>query len=132
MRRRLARITLVAALFSALTGCAWFTQHHVPDEMIAAPEPAPDLVAVILAGDLAQADQLIGTGADVDQKGANGATPLIAAAITGANGLAATLLQMGAHSEAKDGSGKNALAYALENNNEELVTLLVEHAKRAF
>ena len=133
MQERIMRIALpVAVILPLLSGCAWLTRHHVPDEMIAAPEPAPDLVAVILAGDLERADQLVGIGADVDQKGQNGTTPLIAAAMTGANELAATLIRMGAHSEAKDASGKNALAYALEANNEELVTMLVEQAKRAF
>ena len=123
-------IALSGAL--ALGGCAYGTIRNVPEEMIAQPEERPDLVGVILAGESDQADYLIATGADVDQRGAAGATPLIAAAMTDASGLAARLLELGADSAAKDDAGKNALAWALERNNDALVDLLVKYAARTY
>ena len=112
-----------------MSGCAYATIRNVPDEMIAQPEEDRDLVGAILAGNLEQADHLISTGADIDQLGTGSATPLIAAAMTDANDVAARLLELGARSDIKDEGGKNALAYALDRNNETLVEMLIEHAK---
>lgn len=126
------RIGIVLAGALVLNGCAYGTIRNVPDEMLAAPEEQPDLAAAILAGELDHADHLIATGADIDRRGANGATPLIAAAMTDANAIAERLLALGADSAAKDDGGRNALAWALERDNGALVELLVEHAKTAF
>lgn len=126
------RIGAVAVLALAAGGCAYGTIKHVPEDMIAQPEVDRDLAGAILAGELERADHLIATGADIDRAGAGGVTPLIAAAKTDANGIAARLLEMGARSEAKDAEGKNALAYALERDNDALVELLVEHARRSY
>lgn len=126
------RIGLALAASLVMAGCAYGTIRNVPDEMIAEQEEDRDLVAAILTGNLDHADYLLSTGADVDQAGEAGATPLIAAARTGATGLAARLLELGARSDAKDAAGKNALAYALEQDNEAMVTLLVEHAKSTY
>ena len=124
--------TLALATALALGGCAYGTIKHVPEEMIAQPEEDRDLAAAILAGDLGRADHLIATGADIDLAGAGGATPLIAAARTDANAIAVRLLELGARSEPKDAAGKNALAYALERDNEALVELLVDYARRNY
>ncbi|MFN2099579.1 ankyrin repeat domain-containing protein [Altererythrobacter sp. MF3-039] len=121
---------LLASL--AASGCAYGTIKNVPEEMIAQPEDDRDLVAAIMAGEMDNADHMIATGANIDQAGEGGVTPLIAAALTGANGLAARLLEMGADSAAKDDAGNNALAYALQQENEALVTLLVEHARASY
>ena len=126
------RISLALAGALVLGGCAYGTIRNVPDEMIAQPEEDRDLVGAILAGNLAQADHLISTGADIDQLGAGSATPLIAAAMIDATELAARLLDLGARSDAKDDTGKNALAYALERDNEALVAVLIEHTKSAY
>ena len=121
---------IAAPLMLALTlsGCAYGTIRNVPDEMIAQPEEDRDLVGAILAGELEQADHMIATGADIDQSAEGGVTPLMAAAMTGANPLAARLLELGANSALRDGAGNNALSYALEGNNEALVDMLVQHA----
>lgn len=131
---RFIRLSVVLAipLTLPLGGCALFRMHHVPDEMIAEPETGPGLAETILAGNPERADELIATGADVDGRGPGGATPLIAAAMTDANDIAARLLSMGARSDFKDDAGKNALAWALERDNDALVTLLVEHAKTNY
>lgn len=127
------RITFVAVAGGlALAGCAYGTIKNVPEEMIAEPEDDRDLVAAILAGEMESADHMIATGANIDQVAAGGTTPLIAAAQTGANGIAARLLEMGADSAAKDDAGNNALAIALQHDNEALVTLLVEHARASY
>ena len=126
------RIIWAALASLAVSGCAYGTIKNVPEEMIAQPEDNRDLVAAILAGEKDSADHMIATGANIDQVGAGGVTPLIAAAQTGANALAARLLEMGADSGAKDDAGNNALSYALEQDNEALVTLLVEHARASF
>ena len=126
------RITIILAAAAVLGGCAYGKISRVPDEMVAQPEEDRDLVAAILAGDLERADYFISTGADIDRRGIGGATPLIAAAMTDANALAARLLDLGADSTLVDDAGKNALAYALEHDNDELVKLLVEHARRTY
>jgi len=126
------RIGIAIAGALALCGCAYGTIRNVPEEMIAEPEEQPDLAGAILAGELDHADHLIATGADVDRRGADGTTPLIAAAMTDANAIAARLLELGADSAARDDAGKNALAWALERNNDALVELLVEHAKTTY
>ena len=126
------RIGLLAGIVLALGGCAYGTIRNVPEEMLATPEEQPDLAGAILAGQLDHADHLIATGADIDRRGAGGASPLIAAAMTDANAIAARLLELGADSAAKDDGGRNALAWALERQNDALVELLVEHAKAAY
>lgn len=126
------RIILASLAALAVSGCVYGNIKNVPDEMIAQPEEDRDLVGAILSGNLEQADHLIATGANIDQIGTGGVTPLIAAAITGANATAARLLELGANSAAKDEGGKNALSYALDTDNEALVTLLVEHARASY
>ena len=123
------RITLALAAALLSSGCAYGTIRNVPEEMIAQPEEDRDLVGAILAGNLEHVDHLISTGTDIDQLGAGSATPLIAAAMTDANGVAARLLELGARSDLTDAQGNNALAYALERENEALVEMLIEHAK---
>ena len=126
------RIGLGAAMALCLAGCAYGRIDRLPDEMVARPEENRDLVAAILAGDGERADYLLSTGADVDQRGAGGATPLIAAAATGSRALAARLLDLGADSAAADDTGRNALAHALERDDEPMVTLLVEYARQNY
>ena len=126
------RIIMASLAAFALSACAYGTIENVPEDMIAQPEDDRDLVGAILASDFALADHLIATGANIDQLGTGGVTPLIAAALVGANPIAARLLELGADSAAKDEGGKNALAYALESDNEALVTLLVEHARTSY
>ena len=127
------RIAIAATAASlALSSCAYGAIKNVPEEMIVQPEEDRDLVGAILAGEQEQADHLIATGANIDQIGGGGVTPLIAAAITGANAIAARLLELGADGSAKDDGGKNALSYALDTENEALVTLLVEHARSSY
>ena len=129
---RANRIIVAALLVLVLGGCAYGRIDRVPDEMLAQPEPEGGLVQAILDGNAERTDYILSTSAHLDQRGAGGATPLIAAAMTGANDLAARLLSLGADSTLADDAGKNALAYALEQDNDPLVKLLVEHARQSY
>lgn len=71
-------------------------------------------------------NQLIQRGANISVPNYNGQTPLHLACLKGDVGSVSNLLGHGADARDYDTDGQNALHYAVQSCNEELIRLLVE------
>jgi ankyrin repeat protein len=83
-----------------------------------------DLFSAAAAGDLVQVARLLATGADVNARNAQGATPLFWAAISGFRSAVKLLIANGADVNARDRNGFTALhvaAYQMHPNVAELL-----------
>jgi ankyrin repeat protein len=78
-------------------------------------------------GDLAAADQLLTEGVDVDERGRNDETPLIAAALAGDAAMADLLIARGANVMARNKGGLTPLHAAAYSGSVEVVQLLLDH-----
>ncbi|MBI3181112.1 MAG: ankyrin repeat domain-containing protein [Myxococcales bacterium] len=81
------------------------------------------------AGDLAEARRLLSEGADVNELGEGGRTPLIEAARAGREELVRTLLEAGAEASLTDEMEETALLKAAANGHRGTVELLIPHAR---
>ncbi|CAD7704224.1 unnamed protein product [Ostreobium quekettii] len=77
-------------------------------------------------GEGAEVRELIGGGADVDERNHNGTTPLYVAAQNGHRAVAELLLDAGAEVDAESRLGSTPLLAAAHNNHARLVELLLE------
>jgi ankyrin repeat protein len=78
-------------------------------------------------GDLAAADQLLTEGVDVDERGRNDETPLIAAALAGDAAMADLLIARGANVMARNKGGLTPLHAAAYSGNADVARLLLDH-----
>lgn len=70
--------------------------------------------------------QLVGRGAHLDSRSADGATPLIIAVRGNNREMAKLLLDLGASTGTIDNDGKSALIYAAQASDKELVRIIVD------
>ena len=70
---------------------------------------------------------LLDHGADPNERGLYGLTPLLRASKVGDIEMARLLVEHGASVELQDGAGKTPLDYASEKQHEEVIKLLLEH-----
>ncbi|KAH9988398.1 ankyrin repeat-containing domain protein [Russula vinacea] len=77
--------------------------------------------------DLRLARLLLDHGADPNERGLYGLTPLLRASKVGDIEMARLLVEHGASVELQDGAGKTPLDYASEKQHVEVIKLLLEH-----
>lgn len=80
--------------------------------------PSEELQSAAANGDAGRVKQLFDVGASVNDKDAEGRTPLMLAAANGHASLAATLVLLGANVNEKDKQGLTTMMYAVENGHE--------------
>ncbi len=85
------------------------------------------LMKLVLANDLAAMQAALAQGADPNQRGSDGRTPLIHAAIDNQLEVVRLLLDSGADIDVQDESGNSALHYAAQDYHVDMVSLLVGH-----
>lgn len=76
------------------------------------------------------AQLLLNYNINVNEKDANGSTPLIYATLFGHTKLAKLLIEKGATPLVKDQTGSSAYDYAQQLSNEELISLFSKHIKQ--
>lgn len=123
----LAALLLGASLLSGKPlGQAWAS--------IPAPHPASAtevLNAAIRAGNVSEAEALIGRGADVNARDDVGNTPLFYAAWSGNSRLTELLIAAGAQVNAAQSSGRRAITWAVLGGKTEVVRLLLASGAEA-
>ena len=110
-----------------LLACASCTNNAAP--------PISPLIAAARVGDAAQIAQLVGSGADVNQRGGvNSWTPLMHAVHTNQLAAVRALLDAGADVNATAGARKRdtALSLAIVQNEPEIAALLRAHGGKAL
>src|SRR5579871_2376204 len=88
------------------------------------------LLEAIHAGDSAAASKSLRGGADANELGEGGETPLMAAASAGWPDLVKALLAAGAEPSLTDGGGETALLRAAAGGHRKVVELLLPHASQ--
>jgi ankyrin repeat protein len=78
-------------------------------------------------GDLAAVEKLLGEGVDVDERGRNAETPLLAAALADEVAVAELLIARGADVMARNEGGLTPLHAAAYSGNVEVARLLLDH-----
>jgi ankyrin repeat protein len=78
-------------------------------------------------GDLAAVEKLLAEGADVDERGRNAETPLMAAALAGKVAVAELLIARGADVMARNAGGFTPLHAATYSGSKEVVRLLLDN-----
>jgi ankyrin repeat protein len=78
-------------------------------------------------GDLVTVRELVGAGTEVDERGRNAETPLIAAALSGAYEVAEFLVDSGADVMARNKGGLTPLHAAAYAGSEDIARLLLDH-----
>ena len=94
------------------------------------------LHAAAKGDDIAQLARLVDDGADIDEKNANGYSPLMLAVYAGSRRTAQALLRLGANPESPDFGGSTVLMGAAFKGHIELMEMLIDfgadiHAKNA-
>ena len=87
--------------------------------------PAEDLINTASRGEAAAVQALLAKGADVNAKGRNGVTALMAASENGRRDVLQTLLAKGADVNAKTNDGATALMAACQNGHSDVVQALL-------
>ena len=137
-------IAAIAVSLCTLTACA----QTAPQATSALPETAADttesadrqetgsearasatraLQEAVAAGNLDEARNAIRSGADIEARGDQGRTPLIAATKTNQIDIAQVLLEAGADPNAKDDVQDSAFLYAGAEGLDEILRLTLEH-----
>jgi ankyrin repeat protein/uncharacterized protein YjgD (DUF1641 family) len=84
------------------------------------------LYIAVARGDVAEVRRLVAAGADVDEAGPAGTSPLQMAVVTGQVEVIRVLVEMGANKDAKNASGWTPLHWAARNGRVEAVKALAE------
>lgn len=103
---------LICAMLLAVSGCAAFRS---------------PLVKAAAKGDVKTAQQLIKSGADINEKDRYGYTPLLWAVYSNQLEAVKTFIQMGADIESQDVSGSTPLTLAASYNYSDIAELLVKN-----
>ncbi len=94
-------------------------------------EPNPPLIYPSLYGWNEMLETLIDLGADVNQSGENGSTPLMSAAYSGNADIVECLLKNGARLDAFDKDRETPLDYARNSKNDgardQIIRILISH-----
>lgn len=89
---------------------------------------AQPLVEAVRAGNVKTVQKLLGKkSTDVNQRDAEGLTPLMVAAVAGDSAMVELLLDKGADIDAQSGSGMTALMGAAFNSRERALDVLIAH-----
>lgn len=91
------------------------------------PEATARLLDAVAAGDLAACRRAIADGANLEKRGAEGRTPLVAATKANRVAIARELLEAGADPNAKDDIEDSAFLYAGAEGFNEILRLTLEH-----
>jgi cytohesin len=121
-------LMLSSAVLSIGLGVAFAQTRPAPSESPAKPEekPTPSLHQAAAAGDRQQVDKLLPEGANVNERGPWGYTPLHRASMRGNVELAKLLISKGAYVNAPDGrDGMMPLHHAAASGNIQSVELLL-------
>jgi ankyrin repeat protein len=140
IRKNLLKLVAVAGAASLLLGCTPASRQtltpastgtpRLPVAATASIEDAESLgqqlLEAVRGGDVADAEALIGAGANVDAIDDHGQTCLMQAAVRGNTEIARMLVEAGADLEMKDDQGSTALILAATNGHTEILQLLIE------
>ena len=85
-----------------------------------------ELLKAVQAGNLEEVNRLLDQGADPNEAGGEGVTPLILAAVGGHAGIAAVLLDRGAEIDRPDEESYTALLHAIGLRNDQVTDLLLD------
>ena len=94
-------------------------------QSVRAQEAAPDIFALVNAGDAAGVEQALAAGVDVNTRDALGQTPIIVAALAAQDAVASVLVQHGADIMARTEKGMTALHAAAFAGDAEAMNLLL-------
>jgi len=123
-------MTIIAALAAALltaSGCAAEAHPSPPTQETAMTDATHDLLTAAAAGEADAVRAALDAGADIEARGSEGMTALVAATKANHVDAARILIEAGADVNAKDDIQDSAYLYAGARGHDEILVLTLEH-----